>query len=170
MEATLIGGRVAVADGTAHDFAAWVEPHLSAMTRFAGRLVARADRDDLVQDALVRAWRRWPTYDPDRGAPLPWLLAIVADQGRRTRTRSRPAGLPLPEDGRAVELVAADLDLERAIAGLTARQRMAVDLYYFVDLDVATIADVMGCAPGTVKATLSQARARLHEQLGADHA
>ena len=166
MEATLIGGRVEGTGGSAHDFADWVEPHLPAMTRFAGRLVPSADRDDLVQDALVRAWRRWPTYDPARGAPLPWLLAILADQGRRSRVRSRPHALPLPDDGQPVDLTPADLDLERAIAGLSARQRIAVDLYYFVDLDVATVAAVMGCAPGTVKATLSQARTRLRELVG----
>jgi RNA polymerase sigma factor (sigma-70 family) len=168
MEATLIGGRVTVADGSAHDFAAWVEPHLPAMTRYAGRLVPSADRDDLVQDALVRAWRRWATYDAQRGAALPWLLGIVADQGRRRRVRSRPAFAPLSGDGQPVDLAAADVDLERAIAGLSARQRTAVDLYYFVDLDVATIAVVMDCAPGTVKATLSQARARLRELVGGD--
>jgi RNA polymerase sigma factor (sigma-70 family) len=166
MEATLIGGRVAVADGSAHDFAAWVEPHLPAMTRFAGRLVPGPDRDDLVQDALVRAWRRWPTYDSARGGPLPWLLAIVADQGRRSRVRSRPGALPLSNDGPTVDLAPADLDLERAIAGLSARQRIAVDLYYFVDLDIAAVAEVMGCASGTVKATLSQARTRLRELVG----
>ena len=154
--------------GSAHDFADWVEPHLPVMTRFAGRLVPSADRDDLVQDALVRAWRRWPTYNSGRGAPLPWLLAILADQGRRSRVRSRPAALPLPDDGQPVDLAPADLDLERAIADLSPRQRTAVDLYYFVDLDIATVAAVMGCAPGTVKATLSQARARLRELVGDD--
>jgi RNA polymerase sigma-70 factor (ECF subfamily) len=165
VEATLIGGRVAGTGGSAHDFADWVEPHVPAMTRFAGRLVPPADRDDLVQDALVRAWRRWSTYDAGRGAPLPWLLAIIADQGRRGRLRSRPA-VPYSDHDGTIELAAADLDLERAIARLSPRQRTAVDLYYFVDLDVATIAEVMGCAPGTVKATLSQARARLRELVG----
>jgi DNA-directed RNA polymerase specialized sigma24 family protein len=55
---------------------------------------------------------------------------------------------------------------EFAARRLSGRQRIAVDLYYFVDLDVATIAEVMGWAPGTVKATLHQARARLRDLLG----
>ncbi len=60
----------------------------------------------------------------------------------------------------------ADLDLERALHRLTARQRTAVELHYFVGLDVASIAAAMSCAPGTVKATLHQARARLRDLLG----
>lgn len=106
---------------SAHQFAAWVQPHLPAAARFASRLVPAADRDDVVQEVLVRAWQRWPTYD-----------------------------------------------VERAIGRLSRRQRAAVDLYYFVDLDIATVAAVMGCAPGTVKATLHQARKRLHELMGDD--
>ncbi|GAB3860354.1 hypothetical protein GCM10028801_23060 [Nocardioides maradonensis] len=38
--------------------------------------------------------------------------------------------------------------------------------HYFVDLDVATIAALLGCAPGTVRATLHQARAALRTALG----
>jgi RNA polymerase sigma factor (sigma-70 family) len=68
------------------------------------------------------------------------------------------------------ESVAADVDLERAVAALSSRQRLAVDLYYFVGLDVATCAQVMGCAEGTVKATLHQARGRLRALLGEDFA
>ena len=70
-------------------------------------------------------------------------------------------GVPTREPERA-------LDLERALTSLTRRQRTAVDLYYFTGLDVVTVAEVMGCAPGTVKATLHQARARLRDLIGDD--
>ncbi len=149
-------------------FAAWVRPHLPAMGRFAARLVPAADRDDVVQDALVRAWRRRATYDATRGTAVAWLLAIVADQARRRRTRAPAANLTLVESDDASAFTPVDLDLERAIADLSPRQRQAVDLYYFVGLDVAATAQVMGCAPGTVKATLSQARDRLRTLLGDD--
>jgi RNA polymerase sigma factor (sigma-70 family) len=147
------------------DFAAWVRPHLPAITRLAARLVAPVDRDDVVQEALVRAWRRRETYDPSKGSALGWLLAIVADQASRRRTRSHPPSLPLDDATGAVFDRARDLDLERAIARLSTRQRLAVDLHYFVGLDVATCAEVMGCAEGTVKATLHHARARLRALL-----
>jgi RNA polymerase sigma factor (sigma-70 family) len=155
-------------DESSREFADWVEPHLPAMARLAARLVAPAERDDVVQEALVRAWRRRSTYDAARGAPLPWLLAIVADRARRHRTRSLPPTVELVES--SADAVMPDLDLERAVAALSARQRLAVDLYYFVGLDVATCAQVMGCADGTVKATLFQARERLRQVLGDDFA
>lgn len=145
-------------------FTAWVAPHLPAMSRLAGRLVPSADRDDVVQEALVRAWRRRSTYDAAKGGAAGWLLAIVADRARRHRTRTR-ATYPLPDEG-SLEPAGADVDLERALGGLARRQRLAVDLYYFVGLDVATCAEVMGCAEGTVKATLHQARGRLRTLLG----
>lgn len=145
------------------DFQAWVAPHLPAMNRYAAR-VGGVDRDDLVQEALMRAWSRWSTFDPERGTPAGWLIAIVRDRARRRRfTPALPTDVAQP-----TWMTPADLDLERAIAQLSARQKLAVDLYYFVDLDVTSIAQVMKCAPGTVKATLSQARARLRELLGDD--
>lgn len=152
---------------TPDDFDAWARPHLTVLHRYAARLVGPADADDVVQESLVRAWRRWSTYDERRGAPLPWLIAIVRDRGGRHRGRRRQHLDLAAADGLTVEHDP-DLDLERAIRALPPRQREAVDLYYFVDLDVAAIAAAMGCAPGTVRATLHQARAALRAQIGDD--
>lgn len=149
------------------DFAGWVRPHLPALRRYAARQVGAADADDVVQEALSRAWRRRSTYDSPRGEPLPWLIAILRDRAARHRTRTRRHLELVAADG-PVEMSTADHDLERAIAGLSPRQREAVDLYYFVDLDIAAVAAVMGCAEGTVRATLHQARAALRDLLGDD--
>lgn len=152
---------------TPDDFDVWTRPHLTVLHRYAARLVGPSDADDVVQESLVRAWRRWSTYDERRGAPLPWLLAIVRDRGSRHRSRRRVHLELAAADGVAVG-GDPDVDLERAIGRLPPRQREAVDLYYFVDLDVAAIAQVMSCAPGTVRATLHQARAALRAQIGDD--
>jgi RNA polymerase sigma factor (sigma-70 family) len=167
METLISGGRDMTERATPADFARWVQPHLTVMTRYAGRQVTVDDRDDVVQEALIRAWQRWSTYDASRGSAAAWLLAIVADRCRRHRTR-QPAGQVVELVEHAAPSTPHDLDLERAVAALSRRQRQAVDLHYFVGLDVATTAEVMGCAPGTVKATLHQARARLRELLGDD--
>lgn len=151
---------------TGDPFDVWVRPHLAAMQRYAARLTSPAHADDVVQEALVRAWRRRSTYDANRGEPLAWLLAIVRDRARRVRPRQV---LTLAEHDGTVQLHPEDIDLARALDGLSPRQREAVDLYYYVDLDVATIAELMGCAEGTVRATLHQARLALRQLLEVEH-
>ncbi len=144
-------------------FADWVRPHLPAMSRLAARLAPGADRDDVVQEALVRAWTKRAQWDPDRGSAAGWLLAITADRARRARRRSAaPQGhlvaVPPPDDHHR-------LDLDRALDRLTARQRLAIDCFYYAGLSVAETAQVMRCAEGTVKSTLADARARLRPLL-----
>ena len=147
------------------DFDAWVSPHLPLMARVAARLAPSADRDDVVQEALSRAWRKRATFDAGRGTPAAWLAAIVAGEARRARARTKPS-LELVDA--AVEDTRRDLDLERAVERLPARQREAVDLHYFAGLTVVETAAAMGCAEGTVKSTLSDARGRLRILLGED--
>jgi RNA polymerase sigma-70 factor (ECF subfamily) len=155
----------------AAEFAEWARPSLIAMTRLARRLAPHADADDIVQDALARAWTKRAQFDPARGTPTTWLLAIVADQARAAR-RTRVRWLRIVDDraevpdAAAPPVAGADPDLERAIAALAERQQLAVHLHYFVGLTVDEAAAVMSCSPGTVKSTLFDARSRLRALLG----
>lgn len=152
---------------TPADFAAWVEPELSKMSRLAARLAPDADRDDVVQEALVRAWRKRHQFDPRRGTAATWLLAITADQARRARRKQRPGALvgEISVAGRSPD---DRLDVEAAVARLARRQRLAVDCFYFAGLTVAETAAVMRCSEGTVKSTLADARHRLRGLLEVD--
>jgi RNA polymerase sigma-70 factor (ECF subfamily) len=156
----------------ADEFADWVRPALLPMTRLARRLAPDHDPQDVVQDALVRAWRKRHLFDPERGTATTWLLAITADRARdarRTRVRrfrvvddtSEP-----PEVAAPAEDVDADLDLDRAIGALPERQRLAVELHYYLGLTIAETAAVMECSDGTVKSTLHDARISLRNTLG----
>jgi RNA polymerase sigma-70 factor (ECF subfamily) len=149
---------------TPRQFADWVRPHLPAMTRVAARLTTPSDADDVVQEALARAWTRRVTFRPERGTASAWLLAITADRARRTHRRRGPVLVDEPADDQPIEAgrdPGEDIDLERAIARLSPRQRLVIDCVYFADLSIADAAAVMDCSPGTVKSTLSDARARL---------
>src|SRR5206468_9267075 len=121
----------------------------------ARRLAPHADPDDVVQDALTRAWTKRGQFDPDRGTATTWLLAIVADQARASR-RSRLRRLRVVDehadlpDAPAPD-AAIDVDLERATTQLAERQQLAVHLHYFVGLSVDETAAVMACSPGTAK-------------------
>lgn len=151
-------------------FAEWARPSLLAMTRLARRLAPDHDADDIVQDALVRAWQKWGQFDEARGAVTTWLLAITADRARDAR-RARVRRLRVVDDtaelpDAATDDAVADLDLDRAIAALADRQQLAVQLHYFLGLSVVETAAVMDCSAGTVKSTLFDARARLRAVLG----
>lgn len=148
--------------GEGAGFVEWVRPHLPAMARLAGRLAVGADRDDIVQESLARAWAKRSQYDASRGTPSAWLLAITADQARKAARRLRSVGELEDHDGPVSRPdLDARMDVDHALATLSARQRLAVDCYYFADLSIADTAAVMGCSEGTVKSTLSDARARL---------
>src|SRR4051794_22686136 len=150
----------------AAEFADWTRPALLPMARLARRLAPNADPDDVVQEALARAWQKRSQFDPARGTSTTWLLAIVADQarsarrtrGRRLRVVDDRAELPDPP---APESTGVDVALERAVERLGERQQLAVHLHYFVGLNVDETAAVMGCSSGTVKSTLFDARTRL---------
>lgn len=152
-------------------FAEFVRPYWSDLHRLAHRLSGRDDADDVLQEALAAAWRKRSQFDPARGTARSWLLAIVADQSRKNARRRRPLlmhHLPEPpaEAGAANESA---FDLTRALDALTERQRLAVSLFYYLDLPVPEIAQIMACSTGTVKSTLSDARRRLHFELGDDY-
>jgi RNA polymerase sigma-70 factor (ECF subfamily) len=132
---------------------------METMFRLAVGLGARSNPDDVVQESLIRAWRHRKTFDERRGTYRTWLLAIVANEARRARRRPRmpvwsgSSPLPLPAEER--------IDLEKAISKLPTRQRLAVICHYYVGLSVSETAGVMGCADGTVKSLLSDARAHV---------
>lgn len=149
---------------SAEAFAEWVEPHLPVMASFAARLAPDLDRDDVVQESLLRAWKKRHQYDANRGSPRTWLMAITADQARRARMRARPASV-LADFSLPSRSVDDRLDVDDAVARLPHRQRLAVDCFYFVDLSIAETAAVMRCSPGTVKSTLADARKRLRDLL-----
>lgn len=166
---SLEGARMGSAPGTPDGFATWVRPHIPPMARLAARLAPDADRDDIVQEALARAWLKRRSYDGARGTPAAWLLAITADQAGKARRRLRavPAALDHPERAAGEAGASRDdlVDIERALRALSRRQRLAIDCFYFAGLSIAETAAVMGCAEGTVKSTLSDARARLRPLL-----
>jgi RNA polymerase sigma-70 factor (ECF subfamily) len=147
-------------------FAAWVAPHLPVLAAIAVREVGAVHADDVVQEALIRAWGRRATFRAERGSVRAWLVAILLDQARRYRMRTlrtRPSAAVVPDSGG--ESVDDRLVVERAVCGLPRRQRQVVTLFYLADLPIAEIADLLGTTPSAVKVHLHAARAALRKTL-----
>ncbi len=125
------------------------------------------DAWDLTQETLARMAERWrrlgrdPLTDPAAYARTV-MVRLNIDRVRRLRRELLPGTTP----DRPVEMEMADgVDpwLVDALATLSPRQRTALALRYLEDLDVAGIADRMGCTVGTAKSHLSRGTERLRE-------
>jgi RNA polymerase sigma-70 factor, ECF subfamily len=163
-----VGTEPEVATQAAQRFEEWVAPHLRPLTAVAVRFVGRADAPDAVQDTLLRAWRSWESYSPEKGQPRAWLFAILLNEvrrGWRHRMLHRHDSAQAAVDMATREPEDSGLDVDAAVRRLPRRQQQAVVLYYFADLSVAEVGSVLGLSAGTVKAHLAAARARLRELL-----
>jgi RNA polymerase sigma factor (sigma-70 family) len=156
--AGLTGAGVGEAPADPVGFAAWVSPHLGVLSAIAVREVGANDADDVVQDALVRAWRRRSTYRAERGSPRAWLVGVLFDQARRWRMRSVPR---LRSQHAAADDAASDPLARLAVRALPRRQREVITLIYLADLGVDEVAALLQISSGTVKSQLHDAREAL---------
>jgi RNA polymerase sigma-70 factor, ECF subfamily len=119
---------------------------------------------DAVQEAFAAAVRKRSTFRGE--APLEaWLWRIVLNEARSGRRRRRVPAAEATASWNGSVLGAEDAALRLAVAALPERQRLAVFLRYYADLDHASIAAALGVQPGTVGATLNHAHATLRRHL-----
>ncbi len=143
-----------------------IHPLVPKVHRLACRLAGSANGDDVVQEAVSKAWQKRRQFDPERGSLSAWLMAITANEARRVARRAGRsfAAPPRAEHGAALRSEET-LDLGMALTKLSARQRLAIDCFYFAGLSTMETAAVMGCSEGTVKSTMADARRRLKQLL-----
>lgn len=132
-----------------------------------------ATAEDLVQSALMRVWPRWErvTANGQEDAYVRKVMLNVYLSGRRRHwTREAPtAELPEPAPVDRDGDVDLRLVLTRAVAALPPRQRAVIVLRFVEDLSELQTAQVLGCAPGTVKSQTSKALATLRRQQQVAH-
>jgi RNA polymerase sigma-70 factor (ECF subfamily) len=146
------------------DFDDFYASHYDGVAR--ALVVAGAEREaaqDATQEAFARALRRWRRVrEMDR--PDGWVYVVAMNQLRdlwRRLERAYPAEPAADTSGTVTTRVA----IREAIATLPPRQRQAVVLRYLADLPLYDVAEAMGCALGTVKATLHQALRSMRVEL-----
>jgi RNA polymerase sigma-70 factor, ECF subfamily len=127
---------------------------------------------DAVQSAFVAAVRNRRAFRGS-GRLDAWVWSIVLREARSLARTERDFSLDQVEHDLGGDQTSnghgdADwLGIRRYIASLPERQREAVFLRYFADLDYRTIARVLEIEPGTVSATLSAAHQTLRKRLEA---
>ncbi len=145
---------------------------LPAVLRFAAVLTGdRAGAEDVVQEVLIRVYQRWDTIGGlDR--PELYVRKMIINEfisSRRRLWRLVPAGRGSDLDDRVtpdhsggqVERQA----LLAELAKLPGRQRAVVVLRYYEELPDGQIAEVLGCAPATVRSLAFRALATLRVEV-----
>ena len=119
---------------------------------------------DAVQNAFTTAVRRRRSFRGE-GAVEAWVWRMVVNEARRLAA-TKPPGETGPTTPPSTNGHADDpLGVRAWVASLPERQREAVFLRYYADLDYRTIAELLGIEVGTVAATLSAAHQNLRRKL-----
>ena len=159
----------------AGDLADWLEEGYAPAFRTACLILHnRADAEEAVQEAFLRAWRFRAAVPSGEGVH-PWLYRVVVNaclsklRSDSRRGADRSFGPEAVDDVAGPERLAlADLahrTVVAALADLPEHLRVVVALRYYAGLSEREIASVIGRRPGTVKSRLHEAK----ERLASDH-
>ena len=156
-----------------------VEAYEMLYRRHVGRVHAlclrmtrdRSEAEELTQETFIRVWERLGSFR-EESAFSTWLHrvavnVVIAELRRRGRWRERFLAGDAAEVGAPAPAFApgSDLDLERAIAGLSPQARLVFLLHDVEGYKHGEIAELTGLAVGTSKAHLHRARLLLREEL-----
>ena len=154
------------------DFVEFVAARWTSLFRLAYLLTASPTAaEDLLQTTLEKAYGSWARISrmdyPE--AYLRRMLTNALVSSRRRAWLREVSSDSLPETmADAIEVGVLDRSLLwPLVCALPVRQRAVIVLRYYEDLTEAQIADVLGCAPGTVKSQTSAAMKALRRALAA---
>jgi len=168
------------------DFRQLVLCYQQRLYSFALRLAGSPhDAEDIVQEAFLRAYHALKSYPALKVRALrlrPWLYAITLNifRDRKRKPEYLSISLDTSEESPMLDIVDQALgpaeeaywhewraELERHVATLPERYRVAITLYYFEDLSYVEMAALLNQPVGTVKANVHRATRRLHNILAA---
>jgi RNA polymerase sigma factor (sigma-70 family) len=157
-------------------FAAVAERHLDDVHAYLVYMThSREAAEDLTAETFERALRQWARFDPRRGSAKTWLCqvarTIALDHFRaEQRRRRRESAYALDRAGQAEDDVFGGLSpgLERALATLSAGERVVIALRVLLDLEIETTARILGISSTACTTRLSRALKKLEERMSAD--
>jgi RNA polymerase sigma-70 factor (ECF subfamily) len=168
--------------GEKEEFATLIGRYEAKLGRYLERLglAAKEDREDVLQNAFIKAYRNLASFDPELSFSS-WMYRIAHNEAMsffRAR-RARPA-VELDEGGAALiaeirdehadaaalaELRLSRKELGAALAELPERYRDALTLRFFEERSYAEMSDILELPVGTVSTLIHRAKKALRESL-----
>ena len=149
-----------------------IVPFIPNLRRYARALVGDRDgADDLVQDTLERAVRKFHLWRP--GDLRAWLFSIMHNVFvNQLKARKTASEVEIDENAIAAPIPTATsvdiLDLQAALLRLPAEQREVVLLIALEDMSYADVSRALGIPIGTVMSRLSRGRERLRNYMAGE--
>lgn len=149
-------------------FCGQIEANKTAMFRLARSILRRdADAEDAVAEAVLRSFAHLDALQKKESVKS-WLMRITANEAYRILYRHRDL-VPLDEVVREPAAPERNMDGEMGlwdhVKALPDTLRAPVVLFYYEDMPVSEIADVLALSPGAVKTRLSRARVLLRMRM-----
>lgn len=149
---------------------AWSRPLFAVAFHALGN---QEDAEEILQDALVKYWRKAAQFDPARSQPFTWgmmlLRGLIQD---RLRSRKRIPVLVCRElavdHASCTPQPGGTSDLLHALTSLTPEERQALDIAVFQPSTHEEIAQRLGQPLGTIKSRIRRALEKLHSALTED--
>ena len=172
MDDAMVGRAMA---GDVDAFSSLAASRITRLYRVATLIVRDADAAaDVVQDALVAAWRDLPSLRQAASFDA-WLHRLLVRACQRAASRRRSSVVEIPLRLEAADAshdhqraVAIHDQLDRGFRRLTHEQRVVVVLRYYLGMSLADTADAIGIPVGTVQSRLNRAMQALRAALEAD--
>jgi RNA polymerase sigma factor (sigma-70 family) len=149
-----------------HDPLANPEPLIRDVYAYVSyRLANGADAEEVTSRVFERAVRYRDSYDPDRGAPIKWLIGIARTQIAQLHAQQAASAdidaAALADDSDVEDAFLAQLTVREAVRSLDDRSRELIALRYGTGLTSREIAAELGMEANAVDVALHRARARL---------
>jgi RNA polymerase sigma-70 factor (ECF subfamily) len=162
-------------------FRVLVERHVGLVRRLALNVLRdEQEAEDVAQEVFVSAWRNRASWRPEARFTT-WLYRIAMNRAIDCYRSRRPTPQPQEELTRLIDRDAANAEparqeegleqqelsgvLRSALQRLPATQRRAIELFYYEDVEVARIAELMVTSEQSVRSLLKRGRQALKLRL-----
>ncbi|QTN00315.1 sigma-70 family RNA polymerase sigma factor [Sediminibacillus dalangtanensis] len=153
----------------------WIDKYTQRLVRVAYSYVKDwLKAEDNVQDALIKAYHSMDQLE-NKGDPFPWLARIVINECKSSFRKSWREIISdfLPEKKqesseesylRSVQ----EEEVHNAVLNLPKHYSMTITLFYFEELSIKQISNILNLSIGTVKSRLARGRELLSRQIEED--
>lgn len=155
--------------GNKEAFIKVIKQHELTLYRVAkGILKLEEDTEDAIQNTIIKAYEKISTLKNDEYFKT-WLIRILINESNLIIRKNKKL-VPIEEIETEKYHIDSyeNIDITRAIEGLSENLRIVTLLFYYEDISIKDIAKILGIPEGTVRSRLTRARKELYEIMRED--